>query len=128
VSAKWQRVQAFDNEHLTGWLTPVRMVLFLFSSIRLAAVMLVGVALYAVLASIPVGLLALIPMWLIYIASLIAVSCAPGFWHGGVVQTLRCKETTRQIVGVLDYCGSDAARRGGGRVALAPIHLASHQI
>ena len=63
LSAKWRRVQAWDKEHLTGWLTPVRMVLFLFSSIRLAAIMLAGVSLYAVLASVPIGLLALIPTW-----------------------------------------------------------------
>jgi hypothetical protein len=58
------------------------MVLFLFSSIRLAAVMLVGVALYAVLASVPVGLLALIPTWLIYIATLVIASVVPGLFTG----------------------------------------------
>lgn len=78
MSAKWRRVQAWDRKHLTGPLAPVRFVLHALSSITLAATLLVGVALYAVLASVPVGLLALIPTWLVYIASLVAVALAPG--------------------------------------------------
>jgi len=78
LSAKWRRVQAWDRENLTGPLTPVRYIMHALSSITLAAILLVGVALYAVLASVPVGLLALIPTWLVYIASLLAVSVLPG--------------------------------------------------
>ena len=74
LSAKWRRVQAWDRENLTGPLTPVRYVLHALSSITLAAILLVGVALYAVLASVPVGLLALIPTWIVYILSLVLVS------------------------------------------------------
>ncbi len=78
MSAKWRRVQAWDRENLTGPLTPVRYIMHALSSITLAAILLVGVALYAVLASVPIGLLALIPTWLVYIASLLAVSVLPG--------------------------------------------------
>ncbi len=78
LSAKWRRVQAWDRENLTGPLTPVRYVLHALSSITLAAILLVGVALYAVLASVPVGLLALIPTWIVYILSLVLVSIVPG--------------------------------------------------
>ncbi len=77
MSAKWRQVQAWDREHLTGALTPVRYVMHALSSITLAAILLTGVALYAVLASVPVGLLALIPTWLIYILSLVAASLVP---------------------------------------------------
>lgn len=78
MSAKWRRVQAWDKEHLTGALTPVRLVLHALSSVTFALTMLIGVALYAVLASVPVGLLALIPTWILYIASMLAVSVLPG--------------------------------------------------
>ena len=78
MSAKWRGVQAWDKEHLTGVLTPVRYFMHALSSVTLALIMLIGVALYAVLASVPVGLLALIPTWIIYIASMLAVSIVPG--------------------------------------------------
>lgn len=86
MSAKWRRVQAWDREHLTGVLTPVRWVLHAMSSITLAAILLVGVALYAVLASVPVGLLALIPTWAVKILLLVATSIVPGaaaYWAVG---------------------------------------------
>lgn len=86
MSAKWRRVQAWDREHLTGVLTPVRWVLHALSSITLAAILLLGVALYAVLASVPVGLLALIPTWAVKILLLVAMSIVPGavaYWAIG---------------------------------------------
>ena len=88
MSAKWRRVQAWDREHLTGPLTPVRYVLHALSSITLAAFLLLGVALYAVLASVPVGLLALIPTWLVYILSLVLVSLAPGVFSAALAGRL----------------------------------------
>lgn len=71
MSAKWRRSQAWDREHLTGVLTPLRIVLHELSSIRLAISLLVFVSLYAVLASVPIGLLALAPTWLLYLATLV---------------------------------------------------------
>ena len=63
MSKKWQRVKEWDAEHLTGPLAPVRWVLAALSSISLAVVLLVFVALYGALASIPIGLVALAPTW-----------------------------------------------------------------
>ncbi len=72
MSRKWQHVKRWDDENLTGVLTPVRLVLRTFSSITLAVCLLVFVAVYAVLASVPVGLLALAPTYLFYAITLAA--------------------------------------------------------
>ncbi len=77
MSAKWRRIQAWDAEHLTGWLTPVRIVMDWLSSIRLAVILLVFVALYAVLASVPIGLLALAPTYLVYAITVALAACIP---------------------------------------------------
>ncbi len=61
MSAKWRRVKSWDQQHLTGALTPVRWILTAFSSITLAVILLVCIALYGSLASIPIGLWAMIP-------------------------------------------------------------------
>lgn len=52
---------AWDDKYLTGALSPVKWLLRALSSITLAVAMLVGVAIYGILASVPIGLLALIP-------------------------------------------------------------------
>lgn len=65
MSKKWQRVKAWDAEHMTGPLVPVRWVLASLSSISLAVVLLVSVALYGALASVPIGLVALAPTFLV---------------------------------------------------------------
>lgn len=72
MSLKWQRSRRWDDEHIPGWAWPVKAVLRAFSSITLAVVLLSFVALYAVLASVPVGLLALAPTWGIYGLTLLA--------------------------------------------------------
>lgn len=76
MSRKWQRVQRWDAEHLgTPALRPVRWVLHAFSSISLAVVLLLGVVLYGILASVPIGLLALAPTWgVIALTALAAVA------------------------------------------------------
>jgi len=61
MSAKWRRVKAWDQQNLTGGLTPLRWVLTSFSSVTQAVIMLVLIALYGALASIPIGLWAMIP-------------------------------------------------------------------
>lgn len=76
MSAKWRRVKAWDQEHLTGPLAPVRWVLTAFSSITLAVVLLTTVAAYGALASIPIGLWAMIPTKLFQLATLLAVVLA----------------------------------------------------
>lgn len=61
MSAKWQAAKQWEREHLRGWLTPVRVVLHALSSIPLAVVLLSLVMVYATLAAVPIGMLALIP-------------------------------------------------------------------
>ncbi len=83
MSAKWRRVKAWDDAHLTGGLTPIRWVLRAFSSITLAVILLIAVAIYGTLASVPLGLMALAPTWLFYVATLLAVIAAvvvPPVW------------------------------------------------
>jgi hypothetical protein len=73
MSAKWVRSKKWDDDHIPGALWPVKAVLRAFSSITLAVILLLGVVLYAILASVPVGLLALAPTYLIYGMSLVGV-------------------------------------------------------
>jgi len=71
LSVKWVRSKRWDDEHLTGWLTPVKWVLRGLSSITLAVVLLSLLAVYGVMASIPVGMLAMVPTLLVYAASVV---------------------------------------------------------
>jgi len=71
MSAKWERVREWDKTNLTGPLLPVRWIMMAFSSITLAVFLLVGISLYGALASVPVGMLALIPTQLFYFATLV---------------------------------------------------------
>ncbi|MCW5765797.1 MAG: hypothetical protein KIT68_07460 [Phycisphaeraceae bacterium] len=71
MSAKWIRSKQWERQHLTGWLTPVRWVLHAFSTIRMAVILLLLVVAYGIAASVPIGLLALIPTYAVYGASLV---------------------------------------------------------
>lgn len=74
MSAKWRQVKAWDDQFLRGpFLWPVKFVLRAFSSITLAVILLLLVSLYGVLASIPVGLIALFPTVLLYGFTLVLV-------------------------------------------------------
>ena len=66
MSQKWRRSQEWDREHLSGWAWPARAVLHTLSSIPLAVVLLSLVVVYATLASVPIGMLALAPTYLLY--------------------------------------------------------------
>lgn len=66
MSAKWIRSKKWDDEHLTGTLLPVKWVLRTLSGIPLAVVLLTIVSFYGVLASVPIGLIALAPTWAFY--------------------------------------------------------------
>lgn len=74
MSAKWRRSLKWDDEHFPAWAWPVKFVLRAFSSITLAVILLTGVVLYGVVASVPLGLLALAPTWLLYGASLVVTA------------------------------------------------------
>jgi hypothetical protein len=78
MSKKWQRVKRWDAEHLTGPLAPLRWVLAALSSITLAVILLVTVALYGALASVPIGLVALAPTWLVIAVTALAAALAGG--------------------------------------------------
>lgn len=71
MSAKWRRSLAWDDQFFPPALWPVKVTLRLFSSIRLAVLLLSLVALYGILASVPIGLLAIIPTFLLYVLTLL---------------------------------------------------------
>ncbi|MFN7020326.1 MAG: hypothetical protein ACK4WH_03235 [Phycisphaerales bacterium] len=73
MSQKWIRSKAWDNRHLTGPLLPVKFLARLFSSVYFGVGLLVLVSLYGILASVPIGLIALAPTWVVYALSLLAV-------------------------------------------------------
>lgn len=77
MSKKWQRNKAWEDEHLTGALTPVRLVLRAFSTIPLAIGLLVFISIYCMLASVPVGLLATLPTYLIVGVSALLTGLIP---------------------------------------------------
>lgn len=89
MSAKWVRSQDWDRQHLTGALTPVRWVVHALSTITLAVCLLLCVAIYGVLASVPIGLIALAPTYLIYGLTLVVtvglIAGLPvwGLWRWG---------------------------------------------
>lgn len=88
MSRKWQRTKAWDDAHLTGALLPVKFVLRLFSSVWLGIGLLVCVFAYCALASIPIGLLALAPTYLLYgVTALVTIGLVAGpagwlVWRG----------------------------------------------
>ncbi len=84
MSLKWQRSKQWDEENIPRALWPVQAVLRALSSIPLAVITLVLVLIYAVTASVPIGLLALIPTYAIYAATLIGAILI----LGGVPATL----------------------------------------
>jgi predicted membrane channel-forming protein YqfA (hemolysin III family) len=89
MSKKWQRVKKWDAEHLIGPLAPVRWVLGALSSISLAVVLLVFVALYGALASVPIGLVALAPTYLVVaLTALVAIVAGGGLLAGLVRMTV----------------------------------------
>ena len=71
MSHKWRRNKAWEDEHMNGALAPLRIVLRTFETIPLAIVLLVFIALYATMASVPIGMLALIPTYLVYSLTLL---------------------------------------------------------
>lgn len=71
MSDKWRANKAWEDANLVGPWLALKWTLRVLSSITLAVIVLVLVALYGVSASVPVGLLALAPTYLIYGATLV---------------------------------------------------------
>jgi hypothetical protein len=87
MSRKWQQVKRWDDEHLTGPLLPFKWALRLLSSVLFGVGLLVVVALYGALASLPVGLLIDGLTWTVYGLTLVgamAVVAGPAVVVTGV--------------------------------------------
>jgi len=93
MSDKTRRSNAWDDQHLKGpALWPVRVVVKALSSITLAVILLTFVLLWGVSASVPVGLLALAPTFLIYMMVFVLLL--------GVVAVLPAWGVRRVLAGV----------------------------
>ncbi len=69
MGAKWERTKQWDERVFPAWAWPIKWLLRTFSEIRTAVVLLTLVVLYGILASVPIGLLALIPSYAVYAAT-----------------------------------------------------------
>jgi len=114
MSRKWQRNKAWEDEHLVGVLTPFRWVLRAFSTIPLAVVLLVFISLYATLASIPIGLIALIPTWAVYALTAAASALIPAVLLIAIVRSIipRDARGTRFAISMLGGVGMAIAGVG----------------
>ena len=72
MSAKWVRSQQWDDRHFPAWAWPAKWLLRAFSSIWLAVVLLSLVGVFGILASVPIGMIALIPTVAVYALTLLA--------------------------------------------------------
>lgn len=102
MSAKWHRSRAWDDEHFPAWAWPAKRVLRAFSSITLAVVLLSLVAVYAILASIPIGLLALVPTFAFYaltlLAAILVLAVAPAWVAGWALRAAGAPGSVRFLV------------------------------
>ncbi|HRJ49996.1 MAG TPA: hypothetical protein PKU91_05660, partial [Phycisphaerales bacterium] len=78
MSAKWLRSQAWDDQHIPKGLWPVKFLLRAFSSIWLAVIWLSLVIVYATLASVPIGMVAQLPTWLLIGGIAVGLFCVVG--------------------------------------------------
>ena len=109
MSAKWVRAKQWDDRHLTGWLLPVKWVLRVLSGIPLAVVLLLLVTLYGILASIPIGILAMAPTWAFYgLTVLVAAGLVGVLPTWGMVRAMNARGMglgVRWVTGVLGVIG-----------------------
>lgn len=105
MSAKWVRAKQWDDRHLTGALSPAKWVLRALSSIPLAVVLLILVAVYGILASVPIGIVAMAPTWAFYLFTLlVAIAIAgvlPAWGLGRVLKRQGVSSAVRWGVGVV---------------------------
>lgn len=104
MSAKWIRSKEWERRHLTGWWTPLRWILHTFSLVRTAVFLLILVVLYGVAASVPIGLLALIPTYLVYtltvIVAVVLVAVLPTVAMSHWLGSMRMSHGLRFAVGL----------------------------
>ncbi len=107
MSAKWVRSQQWDDRHLTGALWPVKVVLRTFSHISTAVFLLALVAMYGILASVPIGLIAKAPTVLFY--ALTFVLCVgigailPVWITTGAMRARGVGTAPRWVVGIFGF-------------------------
>lgn len=105
MSAKWIRAKQWDDQHLTGWLLPVKWVLRAFSTIPMAVVLLTLVTLYGILASVPIGLVALAPTYVVYgftvLAAVAALGLLPAWFLGRGLRQARASGAARFTITLL---------------------------
>ena len=73
MSQKWRRSLAWDEQFFPKWAWPAKAILRAFSTVSLAIVLLSGIALFGVLASVPVGILFKVPTYALYGVTILAV-------------------------------------------------------
>jgi hypothetical protein len=104
MSAKWVRSQRWDDQHLTGALWPVKVLLRLFSWISTAVVLLSLVAIFGILASVPIGLLAKIPYVLLdglsFVAVIALVGVLPLWLITRFMRSQGVSRTARVVIGI----------------------------
>lgn len=109
MSAKWVRAKQWDDQHLTGALLPLKWVLRVLSSIPLGVCMLVLVAVYGILASVPIGIIAMAPTWAFYgltlLAAIAMVGVLPAWVIVRVLGAAKVGRAVRWSVGLLMTVG-----------------------
>lgn len=100
MSHKWRRSLAWDDTFFPTWAYPAKFVLRALSSIWLAVTLLCGVMAYGILASVPIGIIALFPTWAFYGLTIMLavgiVAVSPTF----VITRFVPKGTPRFLVGI----------------------------
>lgn len=105
MSQKWRRSQAWDQTHFPAWAWPARALLHAFSTVTLAVCLLSFVVLYAILASVPIGLLAQIPTYLAYGATILLMIAGVGMLSvvipGWILRRRHASRAARFSVGLV---------------------------
>ncbi|XVJ59194.1 MAG: MFS transporter [Tepidisphaera sp.] len=105
MSAKWRRSLAWDDEHFPKWAWPAKVLVRAFSSIGLAVSLLVCVALYGVLASVPIGLIALAPTYAVYALTVLAMVAVIAALPSWAIARKVPGRGAAFVTGVVLFCG-----------------------
>lgn len=125
MSAKAIRSRAWDDRHLTGALTPLKWVLRVLSSISLAVVTLVLIASYGVLASVPVGIIAMVPTWafkgLTLLVAIAILAVLPMWVTNRLLRSFGTARPARFAIVLLGLIGLTVLVAWGWKIVLAPM-------
>ena len=98
MSAKWRRSLAWDDQFFPSWAWPAKAALRALSSIRLAVTLLLGIALWGTLASVPIGLLVRIPSYALVGLSGLACVLAAGAIASALIRLDKGRKTPALMV------------------------------